>query len=135
MAGAVIPTLRYRAAHAMIDWLCDVFGFARHLVVEDDAGGVAHAQLTLGRGMLMLGSARDDDFGRQTRDPFEGITGCPYVVVMDADAVHARATAAGAEIFSPIRDEPHGGRGFGLRDPEGHIWYVGTYDPWAKTEG
>jgi uncharacterized glyoxalase superfamily protein PhnB len=23
----------------------------------------------------------------------------------------------------------------GLRDPEGHVWYVGTYDPWDKPTG
>lgn len=135
MSSAIIPSLRYRDAHAMIDWLCDVVGFRRHLIVDDGAGGVAHAQLALGDGMVMLGSARDDAYGRLLRDPRDGVTGSSYVVVADADAVHARAVAAGAPIVMPIRDEAYGGRGFGLRDPEGHVWYVGTYDPWARPAG
>jgi len=53
-----------------------------------------------------------------------------YLVVPDADKVLARAVAEGAEVLLPIKDESYGGRGFTCRDIEGHIWSVGTYDPW-----
>ena len=133
MNSTMIPCLRYEDAPGMIDWLCDAFGFTRHLVVEDDQGGIAHAQLTLGPGMVMLGSARNDDFGKLQHTPgaLGGITQSPYLVVADADAVYDAAKSAGAEIVSDIRDEDYGGRGFSCRDPEGHIWNVGSYDPWA----
>ena len=132
MSSTIIPTLRYRDAHRMIEWLCGVFGFTRHAIHEDGHGGIAHAQLVLGPGMLMLGSARDDDFGRLQPAPADlgGTTQSPYVVVADADAVYRRAVAAGAEIVIAIKDEGYGGRGFSCRDPEGHLWNVGTYDPW-----
>ena len=135
MTSTVIPTLRYEDAPAMIDWLCGVFGFERQLVVEADNGEIAHAQLTLGSGMVMLGSAGDDEFGRLQRTPkaLAGTTQSPYVVVPDADAVYRRARAAGADIVMEIKDEAHGGRGFSCRDPEDHLWNVGTYDPWAET--
>lgn len=58
-----------------------------------------------------------------------------YVVVSDADAVLARAKAAGATIVMDIKDEDYGGRGFGFHDLEGHLWSVGTYDPWAPPAG
>jgi uncharacterized glyoxalase superfamily protein PhnB len=92
----------------------------------------AHAQLTLGPGMIMVGSARDDAFGRLQSRPVAlgGTTQSPYVVVPDADEVYRRAKAAGAEIVIEIKDEGYGGRGFSCRDPEGHLWNVGTYDPW-----
>ncbi len=133
MSSSVIPTLRYRNAPQMIDWLCETFGFARHLVVEDGNGGIAHAQLTLGAGMIMLGTARDDAFGQLQGTPtgLGGTTQSPYVVVADADAVYAKAKAAGAEIVMPIRDEDYGGRHFSCRDPEGHLWNFGSYDPWS----
>ena len=51
----VIPCLRYRDAPAAIEWLCSVFGFEKHLVVANDDGSIAHAQLALGGGMVMLG--------------------------------------------------------------------------------
>jgi uncharacterized glyoxalase superfamily protein PhnB len=119
----------------MIGWLGDTFGFAPQAVYEDGQGGVAHAQLTLGNGMIMLGSARGDDdpFGQVQSTPaaLGGTTQSPYLVVSDADAVYRRAVAAGAEIVIEIKDEDYGGRSFSCRDPEGHLWNVGTYDPWA----
>ena len=39
--STIIPCMRYRDAHAAIDWLCRAFGFARQAVYEDDQGGVA----------------------------------------------------------------------------------------------
>jgi uncharacterized glyoxalase superfamily protein PhnB len=133
MSSTVIPTLRYADAPSMIGWLCDTFGFRRHMVIEDGRGGIAHAQLTLGNGMIMLGSARDDAFGRLQRTPaaLGGTTQSPYIVVPDADLVFRSARASGAEIVVEIKDEDHGGRGFSCRDPEGHLWNFGTYDPWA----
>ena len=53
-----------------------------------------------------------------------------YLVVKDPDAVCNQARAAGAEIAMDIEDKDYGGRGFTCKDPEGHIWSVGNYDPW-----
>lgn len=130
--ASVIPTLRYRDAAAAIDWLCRAFGFARHLVVPGEQGGIAHAQLTCGNGMIMLGSARDDAFGQLQQPPLTGgvVTQSPYIIVADADAHHARAVAAGARVVYPLTDEDYGGRGYSCLDPEGHLWNFGTYDPW-----
>lgn len=135
MNSTLLPSLRYRDAPKMIDWLSDAFGFERHLVVNDGQGGIAHAELTYGGGMIMLGSVRADAFGELLKTPqvLGGTTQSPYLIVPDADAVYARAKAAGAEIVADIEDKPHGGRGFSCRDPEGHLWNVGTYDPWAET--
>jgi uncharacterized glyoxalase superfamily protein PhnB len=44
--------LRYRNAPAAIDWLCQVFGFEKQLVVPDDDGTILHAQLGFGNGMI-----------------------------------------------------------------------------------
>ena len=134
MAGSVvIPTVRYRDAAAAIEWLCRVFGFERHLVVPEPDGRIAHAQLRLGTGMIMLGSARDDAYGDLVAAPEKGrpATAGAYVVVKDVDAHYARARAGGAEIVRDIKDEDYGGRDYTARDPEGHVWSFGSYDPWA----
>ena len=60
----IIPTLRYNDATAAVDWLCEAFGFEKHLVIPTNGGQISHAQLTFGNGMIMLGSARDDAFGK-----------------------------------------------------------------------
>ena len=131
----IIPTLRYRDAAAAIQWLCTAFGFERHLVVPTDDGGVAHAQLVFGNGMIMLGSARDDAFGA-LQAPLGNadmtVSQSPYIIVSDVDAHHARATAAGARIVMPPADQDHGGRFYCCRDPEGNLWNFGSYDPWES---
>lgn len=129
----VIPCMRYRDAPAAIDWLCRVFGFERQLVVPNPDGTIAHSQLRLGGGMIMLGSVVDSPFGRLMRQPDEiggAETQSAYVIVPDADVVYARVNAAKAEIVLDIKDEDYGGRGFTCRDLEGHLWTIGTYDPW-----
>ena len=130
--AVIIPALRYRDSPAAIEWLCRAFGFETHLVVPGPNGTIAHAQLTFGNGMIMLGSARDDEFGRLMTVPTARgpVTQSPYVIVADADSHYARAKAAGAEIVMDIKDEDYGGRGYSARDPEGHLWNFGTYDPW-----
>lgn len=134
MSSMIIPTMRYRDAGRMIDWLCSAFGFEPHLVIQDDADGIAHAQLTFGNAMIMLGTARNDEFGTimKTAEALGGVSQSPYILADDVDAVCERAEAAGAEILIRPRDESYGGRGFTCRDPEGQIWNFGSYDPWKK---
>jgi len=129
----IVPTMRYRDAPKMLEWLCRAFGFERHFVVPGDGGTIAHAQLTYGNGMIMLGSARDDDWGTLVK-PVADVgarTGAAYVVVSDVDAHCARARAAGAEIVRELENTPYGSREYAARDPEGQVWSFGTYDPWA----
>ena len=136
--ATIVPTLRYRDAHAAIDWLERAFGFRRHFVVPDGEGGVAHAQLTFGSGMIMLGSAREDEFGQMQRPPESAdapVSQSPYVIVTDVDAHHERAVEAGADIVMPLEDKGYGGRGYGCRDPEGNLWSFGSYDPWEDEAG
>jgi uncharacterized glyoxalase superfamily protein PhnB len=64
MPATIIPSFRYRNAPVAIEWLCRVFGLRKNLVVPDDSGVVAHAQLSFGEGMMMLGSVRDNEWGR-----------------------------------------------------------------------
>ena len=134
MSSAIIPCLGYCDAPRMITWLCDTFGFERHAVYEDGKGGIHHAELTFGTGMIMFGSegSGSEEFGRLQKTPavLGGTTQSPYVVVPDADEIYRRAKQNGAEIVIEIKDESYGGRGFSCRDPEGHLWNIGTYDPW-----
>lgn len=110
------------------------FGFEKQLVVPNDDGTIAHAQLTFWKGMIMLGSVPkvEAEFGRLLKQPDEignAETQSAYVVVADADAVYSSARAARAEINIEIKDEDDGGRGFCCRDLEGHLWNFGTYNP------
>lgn len=132
----IIPGLRYRNAPAAIEWLCKAFAFEKHLVVPGPNNTIAHAQLTFGHSMIMLGSGQvheKDEYGRMMKHPDEvggANTQGAYVIVADADAHYARAKAAGAVIVLDIRDQSYGGRGYTCCDLEGHVWSFGTYNPW-----
>ena len=126
-APNIYPCLRYKDAHAAIARLEKAFGFRRHAVYDAPDGGVAHAQMAYGAGMIMLGSAKDDFIGAAGVGPQ-----CIYIAVKDADAHHARAKAAGARIVRGLTDTDYGSRDYSALDPEGHLWNFGTY--WPKAD-
>jgi uncharacterized glyoxalase superfamily protein PhnB len=130
--ATVIPTMLYRDAPAAIDWLCNVLGFERRAVYPSEGNTVAHAELTFGNGMIMLGSAKEEGYGKLVTTPEKlgGTTQSAYVIVTDSDALYERVKAAGAEIVRELNTTDYGSREFACRDPEGHLWNFGTYDPW-----
>jgi uncharacterized glyoxalase superfamily protein PhnB len=132
--STIMPAMRYRNAPVAIDWLCQVFGFERHAVYSNPDGTIAHAELTLGGGMIMLGSGKDDEYGRGFKSPGElgAETRSVYIVVPAVEEVYARAQTAGAVVVRPLTNTDYGSREFSVKDPEGHSWSVGTYDPWAR---
>jgi uncharacterized glyoxalase superfamily protein PhnB len=135
-AVAIIPALQYEDARAAIEFLCGAFGFARKAVYEGEDGAIAHAELTLGNGMVMLGSVNQSPYGKQLVRPRAagGVTMSVYAIVDDVDAHYARAKAAGATIMREPVTQDYGGRDYTAKDPEGHLWTFGTYDPWEAHE-
>ncbi len=133
--STVIPSRRYRDCLKAIDWLVDVFGFEKQAVYEGPNGTVGHAQLTFGNGMIMLGSASNggpwQELGAQPDEIGGRNTAIISLLVTDAAPLYERARAAGAEIVQELAEMPYGGKAFGCRDLEGHLWSVGEYDAWA----
>ena len=127
MSTQIIAGFTYRDAVAAMDFLERAFGFERGLVVEGEGDrAVAHAELRLGDAWIMLGSPRDDEFATPT-------AGANVYVVLDSpeaiDALHERADEAGATIVREPFDTPYGSRDFAAHDPEGNVWFFGTYAP------
>ena len=123
---AFYPNLLYADADAAIEWLERSLGFERGEVHRDEDGKVAHAELSLGGTVVMLGSA---GIGRE---PFRSLPaggGLVYVAIDDVDALHERAGEAGADIAVDLMDTDYGSRDFTVRDPEGTLWAFGTYRP------
>jgi uncharacterized glyoxalase superfamily protein PhnB len=132
--STVIPGLRYRNAMPMIEWLCSAFGFEKQAVYEGPEGVIMHAQLTFGSGMIMIASVNNgmpaSSLLKQPDEIGGAETQTPYLIVSDIDAVYASAKLAGAKMVIDLEEKEYGGKAFSCRDPEGHIWHVGTYDPW-----
>ena len=117
--STISPIITYRDVRAAIDFLCDAFGFERHAVHEGEDGELQHVELRLGDDVIMPAPLRFGETGHASL----------YVVVDDADAHHARAKAAGAEITMELSDKDYGSRDYAAKDLEGNAWYFGTYRP------
>jgi uncharacterized glyoxalase superfamily protein PhnB len=125
-----IAFMTYHDARAALDWLKEAFAFERSSVHEGPDGTIAHAELKLGDGMVMLGTAGDNDFGLKTARELGGVNQGVYVIVDDGIDTHfERAKAAGADIVREPNDTDYDSREYMARDPEGNLWSFGTYRP------
>lgn len=135
--ACIIPTMKYKNAQTAIKWLCNAFGFKKHLVVEGANNTIAHAQLTYGNSMIMLSSEIENEYGKLVKTP-QSINGnntqASYIIVEKINEHYKKAVAAGAKIIIENKDEEYGGRAYTCKDPEGYIWSFGSYNPWAETE-
>lgn len=129
-APRLYATFRYRDPASMIDWLTKAIGFELR-VKYGEGDDIQHAELTFGSSMIMVGKARDDDYGALVGFPGQSGGKSLYVAVDDADALYARVKAAGAEILEELHRKDYGSRDFICRDPEGNVWCFGTYWPKA----
>jgi len=132
LAPKVYPCLSYRDPAAAIRFLTTAFGFSELLVVPDEHGGIAHAELAFGKEVIMLGSSKPELGWVSPLDlPARNSTLCLYVP--DVDAQFARAIAAGATVVRAPGDTSYGARECSVRDPEQHEWLFGTYRPEPAT--
>lgn len=122
----VWPALRYDDAPAAVRFLVDVLGFTETLIVPGPEGSIAHAELRWPEGgAVMLGSTGYPADG--VHDQMKPGTGAVYVVSDHVDEIHAKVTAAGAEITAELHDTDFGSHTFSLRDSAGNAWTFGTY--------
>ena len=130
----IFPCLYYRDAPTAIDWLCHAFGFVKRMAVPGENGTIAHAELSFGDGVIMVGSCKPE---RGWVSPLDlpAVNQALSVFVADPDAHYARAKSVGAEITYDLKDEEYGARGYMAKDVEGNHWYFGNYRPggyWSR---
>lgn len=123
---SIYPTLRYDDPKAATAFLTEALGFVEESMHNDDAGSVAHAELSFGDDIVMLGT-RSDPPG-----PFDTGRAVLYLALDDeaaVDAHHDRAVSAGAPVVMALTDQPYGSREYAVTDPEGNVWTIGSYRP------
>jgi uncharacterized glyoxalase superfamily protein PhnB len=127
----LFPALRYADPDAAVAFLTGAFGAEEKDLHRREDGSVAHAELKLGVGIVMLGQYSEEGWlGGEAPRPLSGTISI-YVVVPDPDAHLAQAREAGATIVREIEDMAYGSREYSARDLEGNLWSFGTYDPYA----
>ncbi len=117
--------LAVNGAAAYIDFLKRAFDAVEVERSPGPGGKLMHAQLRIGDSTLMFA----DDFGAEFGMPPLAQGRLPFhlhVYVPDADAVWAKALAAGCEVTMPIGDQFWGDRYGQVRDPFGFTWAIAT---------
>lgn len=119
---SLTPFLAITNAKAAIEFYREVFG-AQITGVTEVGGVVVHAELDFGNGRMQLGEPNPDY--RLVPAP-SGEDDCYSLGLYcaDADAVVARAEAAGATIREPLSTFVSGDRYASVRDPFGVRWSI-----------
>jgi PhnB protein len=123
---ALTPSLTIDGAAQAIEFYERAFDAKLRGRMDAPDGRVAHAELEIGDGLLMLG----DPFPQSTaKSPKElgGTTTGLFMYVEDVDAAVQRAVDAGATVTSPIEDAFWGDRFGTIADPFGHEWQLATH--------
>ena len=115
----ITPYLLYEDLDATVDWLIATFGFTEQVRMQGEDGKSNHAELGMGKGVVMMGHP-----GPDYRNPKKvgANTAMTYVYVDDVDKHYETAKAAGAKLLSEPTDQFYGDRTYGAEDPEGHQW-------------
>lgn len=129
----VIPSLRYDDAPAAIAWLREIFGMTEHFIAPGEDGRIDHAQLEWRGSLIMLGSVDPKSDVWYDLSHRHGSVNLTAESAAQVDEIYARAQAAGATVMQPLEDTSYGSHAFTLADPEGNLWYLGTYDALADT--
>lgn len=122
----VIPYMAVAGCASAIDFYTKVFGATETFRMQQPDGRVGHAELAIGGGVIYL-CDEFPDYG--TVGPLS-VGGTPvmlHLYVTDVDAVAQRALDEGATMLRPVEDQFYGDRGGKLRDPFGHVWWIGTH--------
>jgi len=131
MEQQIIPMLSYENGAAMMDWLCNVFGFTEKTKWLDDDGRLTHGEIVMGENMIMLATPSHDYVSpatvRKVCTSTAKMYSTPYIIngvlvyVDDIQNHFCHAKANGAIILSSIET---GGPGAHYRaeDLEGQRW-------------
>ena len=117
-----IPSLAYKDRRAALDWLQKAFGFEPSTVLTDAQGNIAHAEMTYGDGVVMIGT----EWADWTRSPAalggKNTQRVHVRIERGIDEHCARARQAGAKIVMEPADQFYGDRSYVATDLEGHYW-------------
>jgi PhnB protein len=120
------PYLCVKDAAAAIAFYKKALGATERMRIGAPGGKIGHAELTIGKALIMLADEYPD---MEFRSP-DSIGGSPvtmHLYVEDVDECCRRAVAAGATLTKPVQDQFYGDRSGQFRDPFGHVWSIATH--------
>jgi PhnB protein len=122
----VTPYLIVADGAAAIAFYETAFAARVRLRLDRPNGRIGHAELEIGNSLVMLADEYPPH-GAVGPAPDGGSAVGLHLYVENADAVAARAIAAGAKLVQPLEDKFYGDRTGTIEDPFGHRWHVATH--------
>ena len=122
----VTPMLVCSNASGTIDFCKTVFGAKERMRMPGPNNSVMHAELEIGKGVIMLGDASPQVASK----PPQADGSSPVVLhiyVEDVDKVMEKAKAAGAKELIRVADQFYGDRSGRFQDPFGHVWVISSH--------
>ena len=113
----VTPYLLVADADAELAFLKTAFGGTEVRSQRNPDNTLAHAEITIGDSLVMLG---------QSGGQWQPRTAALYLWVEDVDATYAKALKAGAKSEMEPEDKPYGHRNAGVIDGNGVTWWIGA---------
>jgi PhnB protein len=121
----ITPGLVVDKGAEAIDFYARAFG--AEVVRRLEMGGkIMHAELRIGDSLVTVNDEMPE-YGLKAPDREAPVPASLLIYCEDADALHARAVAAGASEINPVSDQFHGDRAGSVRDPYGHRWAIATH--------
>lgn len=117
-----IPSVIYKDNRAALDWLRRAFGFEPSELLVDSEGKIAHAEMSFGDGVVMVGSEWIDWAKSPASLDGKNTQRIHVRIDRDIDKHCERARAAGATIAMEPADQFYGERTYMAVDHEGHHW-------------
>jgi uncharacterized glyoxalase superfamily protein PhnB len=111
------PYLTVTDVKALLAFLEKAFGATETYRMARPDGTIRHAEVRIEDSMVMMG---------QCEDPKAARPGTLYMYVADADAVYARALAAGGVSIKAPTTQDYGDRSGAVEDPVGNQWWIAT---------
>jgi PhnB protein len=122
----VVPYFVLDGAADFIDFVTNAFGATELLRAPAHEGRIPYASLSVGDSLIEVGDA-NEQWGAMTM-PI-------HLYVDDADAVYARAVAAGGtSLMAPV-DQFYGDREAAVQDRWGNHWYIATRHEGGRPAG
>jgi PhnB protein len=117
LSPKLAPYIVARDARGLIRFIERAIGGRLSYEITDPAGGLAHAEVRILDGLVMIGEQP------KGREPFPALL---HLYVEDSDAAHRRAMEAGAVSAREPTDSPDGLRRGGVRDSWGNEWWFSS---------
>ena len=124
--AGVTPYLIVRGAAKALEFYQRALGASELMRFPMPDGQIAHAEMKIGQGIVMLADESPDQ-GYKSPQSLGGTPVSMMVYVPDVDALFARATAAGAAVRQPLKNQFYGDRSATIADPFGHVWTIATH--------